>query len=208
MIGASAASDTGGAERVSRPAGPMTQAEYARRRGVSRQYVSKLVKSGTIRLEPDGLLDPAKADAAIRRVADPSRSLGQPQTNRLEERYDDYQATPTARAVSPSGDRPTFHEIKSVTEALRAKKLRREEAEAEGRLVPKTEVQRDGFEAARQTRNRVLALPMALAGRLVTMTNEREIAALLRDELTRALQLAATDVRSGANPAPTDDDGL
>ena len=42
---------------------PISQSEYARRRGVSRQYVSRLVKEGVIRLK-NGKVDPAQADAA------------------------------------------------------------------------------------------------------------------------------------------------
>ena len=43
---------------------PISQSEYARQRGVSRQYVSRLVKEGVIRLK-NGKVDPAQADAAL-----------------------------------------------------------------------------------------------------------------------------------------------
>ncbi len=53
---------------------PISQSEYARRRGVSRQYVSRLVKEGVIRLK-NGKVDPAQADAALAARRDPARPL-------------------------------------------------------------------------------------------------------------------------------------
>lgn len=51
----------------------MTQREYAAHRGVSQPAVSKALKSGRIKLEPDGKIDPAKADAAWARNTDPEK---------------------------------------------------------------------------------------------------------------------------------------
>lgn len=48
--------------------GPMTQAEYAKHRGVTRQAIWKLVNAGRIRLRPDGKIDPADADFALGRT--------------------------------------------------------------------------------------------------------------------------------------------
>ena len=45
----------------------MTQSEYARHRGISRQHVSRLVKLGAIRPGPDGKIDPVSADKALDR---------------------------------------------------------------------------------------------------------------------------------------------
>src|SRR5437879_713481 len=47
---------------------------YARARGVSHVAVLKAAKTGRIQLEPDGTIDPAKADAAWQRSTDPSRA--------------------------------------------------------------------------------------------------------------------------------------
>ena len=74
---------------------PISQSEYARRRGVSRQYVSRLVKEGVIRLE-NGKVDPARADAALK--AAKNTLLGEtwaergeaPDWQRLYERREDY----------------------------------------------------------------------------------------------------------------------
>lgn len=51
----------------------LTQAAYAKRRGVKRQYINRLVKQGIIKLKK-GKVDPAQADRAISGYADPARS--------------------------------------------------------------------------------------------------------------------------------------
>jgi hypothetical protein len=47
---------------------------YARHRGVSHVAVQKAIKAGRIPVEPDGTVDPAKADAAWKRATDPGRT--------------------------------------------------------------------------------------------------------------------------------------
>jgi hypothetical protein len=47
---------------------------YARHRDVSHVAVQKAIKAGRIPVEPDGTVDPAKADAAWRRATDPGRA--------------------------------------------------------------------------------------------------------------------------------------
>lgn len=55
--------------------GTLSQAEYAARIGTSRQYVHKMIRAGKITAEPDGRIDPLKADAALNGIADPARTL-------------------------------------------------------------------------------------------------------------------------------------
>lgn len=54
---------------------------YARHRGVSHVAVQKAIKAGRIPVEPDGTVDPAKADAAWKRTTDPGRT-GKPRAAR------------------------------------------------------------------------------------------------------------------------------
>lgn len=49
---------------------------YARHRGVSHVAVHKALKAGRISAEPDGTIDPDKADAAWERASDPARHKG------------------------------------------------------------------------------------------------------------------------------------
>ena len=52
----------------------ITQAEFARRNGWTKQYVAKLVKQGRIQLE-GGKIDPVAAKRAIGQLAEPSTVL-------------------------------------------------------------------------------------------------------------------------------------
>ena len=79
----------------------ITQAEWARRHGFSRQYVSRLVVRGAVRLV-DGKIDPAQADAALaalRQPAKPLRRSGQPSPAASP--------PPAHQRIAGRGDRPT-----------------------------------------------------------------------------------------------------
>ncbi|MCL6270277.1 hypothetical protein M3P05_10120, partial [Sansalvadorimonas sp. 2012CJ34-2] len=52
----------------------VSQAEFARRNGWSKQYVAKLVKQGRIKLE-GGKIDPVAAKKAVDQLAEPSTAL-------------------------------------------------------------------------------------------------------------------------------------
>jgi hypothetical protein len=68
---------------------------YAKLRGVSHVAVLKAVKAGRIPAEPDGTIDPTKADPAWERTTDPGKVKGK-------------------KAANPSG--PTPEKLKPVTE--------------------------------------------------------------------------------------------
>jgi len=53
--------------------GHMTKADYAKHRGVSRQAVHNLIKRRHLPVEPDGCIDPQKADAHLKRYLNPLR---------------------------------------------------------------------------------------------------------------------------------------
>jgi hypothetical protein len=71
----------------SEPRELITQAEYARRRGVSREAVSKARRQGRLaRALVDGLIDPAVADAEWRETT-LARAGGRPPGGRQEPRH-------------------------------------------------------------------------------------------------------------------------
>jgi hypothetical protein len=54
----------------------ISRREYARRRGVSESAVRKALSTGRITAEPDGTIDPAKADAQWDAATDPAKKRG------------------------------------------------------------------------------------------------------------------------------------
>jgi hypothetical protein len=51
---------------------------YARHRGVSHVAVMRAIKAGRVPVEPDGTIEPGKADTAWQRSTDPAKSRAKP----------------------------------------------------------------------------------------------------------------------------------
>jgi hypothetical protein len=85
----------------------LSRRAYARHRGVAENAVRKALASGRISLEPDGTIDPVKADAAWARATDPAQ-----QRRRREPQ--------PAEAAAPSATRPVpIAAVDAVRETLR-----------------------------------------------------------------------------------------
>lgn len=149
----------------------LSQRAYARHRGVSHTAVQKAIRDGRIPQRADGLVDVAAADRA-------------------------WSSTPllTAAAAATSA----YGDARTETEIFRGRMARLEYERAAGRLVDRAEVERAAADAGATIQNRVLAVPARLAEQLAAMTDGRAIAALLRDELRRALTVTPADVLEGA----------
>jgi len=85
----------------------LSRRAYARHRGVAENAVRKALSSGRISIEPDGTIDPVKADAAWARATDPAQ-----QRKRREPQ--------PAEAATPSATRPVpIAAVDAVRETLR-----------------------------------------------------------------------------------------
>ena len=85
--------------------------EYARRRGVSHVAVMKAIKVGRITPEPDGSLDPVKADAQWDDQTDPARQPEAPEDERSGT-----DQTPTASDSDKPGDEVAQVRLPAATE--------------------------------------------------------------------------------------------
>ncbi len=173
----------------------ITQAEYARRRDVSRQYIHRLVTQGKIPTDELKRIDPEIADAVLAQLSDPARRL-----NDMSEDPDSMAAEndDQGAAAEQSGNGHTsFAKFRSAREAYQAKLAQLDYEERAGKLVRKDEIDREAFEAARLIRDRFLALPQELGGTLVGMTDEKEIIQYLRAKIRDALMDVSNDVSLG-----------
>lgn len=173
----------------------ITQAEYARRREVSRQYIHRLVTQGKIPTDELKRIDPDVADAVLAQLSDPARRLNETpeETDGGAEIYDQ------DPAAEPAGNGHTsFAKFRSAREAYQAKLAQLDYEERAGKLVRKEEIDREAFEAARLIRDRFLSLPQELGGTLVGMTDEKEIIQYLRAKIRDALMDVSNDVSLGA----------
>ncbi|MTI13014.1 hypothetical protein [Sansalvadorimonas verongulae] len=163
----------------------ITQAEFARRNGWSKQYVAKLVKQGRIQLE-GGKIDPVAARQAIAQLAEPSTVL--------RERAQEISA-PSRPATSVPSNNPTdsrkavdYAAARTMREAFRAKMARLDYEEREGKLVDAKKVREDAFQQARMIRDGFLGIPDRMADVLAAETNPSKVRQILMDELETVLE--------------------
>ncbi len=152
----------------------VTPAEYARRRGVTRQAVYNAVKRGVIAVQADGTIDVEAADMAWPpRLNGP---IGQP-VQPLKVVAGGKAAGKQASAVSQA-----LQSSRALHEAYRARMTRLEFEKASGTVVPVEEARQAAFNTGRRARDLLAALPDRLASSLAMRTAE-EVHALLQTEI-------------------------
>ena len=167
------------------PGERITQAEFARRNGWSKQYVAKLVKQGRIQLE-GGKIDPVAAKRAIDQLAEPSTVLrespaNKPKTSRAEAPLSVAGPTDSRKAVD-------YTTARTMREAFRAKMAKLDYEEREGRLVEPRKIYEVGFQTGRLVREVLLCIPDRLADILAAETDASQIRRQLYEEMEAALQ--------------------
>ena len=164
----------------------MKQAEYARRRGVSRQAVAKAIKQGRITVLPDGGLDPEIADrewAANRGAKMPAAPAPAAHVNRrqLPEPFD-----PTEFL--------TFDEARALREQYAAERERLKLEQEAGLLIEAAEVKAAWFAALRTVRERLLNVPDRLAQQLAAEGDAAQVHAALLQEIRFVLENLSDEI--------------
>ncbi len=168
----------------------MTQAEYARHRGVSRQAVSKAIRAGRIVVAEGGKIDPEAADAGWQRTTDPTKPsnsvVGNPRgALPLVRRA----ASPVPRAVRGSpAPGPDYQVSRAVRETYLAKLVRLEYEIKTGKLIDAEESKRAAFQDNRRVRDLLLAIPDRTAAQLAACSDPAECHRLLAAEVRRACE--------------------
>ena len=174
----------------------ITQAEYARRRGVAKSAVKRAVDEGRIRLI-DGKIDPEVADIQwaknTRARADSrGRSAEAASTeDQLTLGASEAPAGAEARAqqapTTGGAQDPGYYDARARRERADAERAELEVARMAGRLVEKDRVHEAVFEAFRQLRDRVMAVPRRCAPSVVGMREARDVEHAMTAELRQAL---------------------
>ncbi len=143
-------------------AGPVgNQAAYAKHCGVSRQAISKLVKTGKIPVEDDGKINFARADMARAQNMDPSRSLaakmsGSPTTDIPHADGDDDSDLFDQVDASPVQTRPTgessYQSSRAKREGYNAELARLQLEQQQSLLIDRREVEDAMVTAGRSIR--------------------------------------------------------
>lgn len=210
----------------------VTQAAYARHRGVSRQAVAYAVKIGRIHLGKDGRIDVPSADRAWLANTSPingGRRAGAGRPRRAAAAVQT-SATPSARgprrrpvaappAPAESGAQaPAAVEepppANEVHQGLTAAKTTREEwagklaelnyRERAGELLERAEVLRGLEDAGRGLRDTLFSIPPRLANVLAAETVPSNVRVRLEEEISQALANFARTLEDLARGAPAE----
>uniref|UniRef100_UPI00333FB83A hypothetical protein n=1 Tax=Wolbachia endosymbiont (group B) of Pilophorus perplexus TaxID=3066160 RepID=UPI00333FB83A len=147
----------------------ITQTEWAKEQGFSKQYVCYLVKQGIVQLK-DGLIDRKQANEALMTIRDPSQ--------------------PLRRKGEVAGNELSTMLLKTrIKNEIERGKLLEAKAKAEiGELVPIEEVKRDAFNTARVVRNNLMNIPDRVSALLASLSEAEKIHMTLTEEITNSLE--------------------
>jgi hypothetical protein len=151
----------------------MTQAEYARHRGKSRQYISRLAKAGVLVMQA-GKVDVASSDAVLDDRPEP-----------VSERV-----TSSPAEVAPAGT--TFAQAKTADMVFKAKLRKMEYDVRMGKLVEAEIVKQRWSAILRLIVDRIFAWPNRLAPEVAALTDERQV----REAILREARVLINDLRS------------
>ncbi|KAG8290533.1 hypothetical protein J6590_079668 [Homalodisca vitripennis] len=147
----------------------ITQTEWAREIGVSKQYVCYLVKKGIVELE-DGLVSREQANEAVAAIRDPS----QPLRRKNPENTSNLSTMLLKTRIKNEMERGKLLEAKARAEI--------------GELVSVEEVKTEAFNVARVVRNNLLNIPNRVSALLASLSDTEKIHMALTEEITNSLQ--------------------
>ena len=146
--------------------------EYARRRGVSHVAVMKAIRAGRLTPEPDGTLDPAKADAQWDARTDPARRPEPPEDEPAQaddtprtsdpDKPGEAAARPTAIEPVPQGA-ATFTQARTAHEIAKAQRARIQVQRLREEVVDRGQATAEVFRLARRERDAWVNWPARVA---------------------------------------------
>ena len=143
--------------------------EFARRRGVSLTAVQKAIASGRIHKEPDGTIDPVRADAEWEANTRPAAEAGEPEETGM-----------------------TYRKAHKMRLLYEAKLLKLELDVKNGILGDEDELCREVFNRARQVRDRLLTIPRRLGPMCAAEKDPEVIRKMLSEAFAEALGTMAS----------------
>jgi hypothetical protein len=174
----------------------MTQVAYAKRKGVTPQYINKLVNRGVIK-KIGRMIDSKQADAAIRNTS------ANPERSKLRSRKPSDKRTPRTRRVTAQSATGPAAGRGSATKSLTAAKAMRENYMAQmakldyekqvANLLPREQVLIAEQRKNANIRTQFRKLARSVAPLLARVSDPAEIENLLREEIDLVLNQLARD---------------
>ena len=175
----------------------ISQAEYARRRGVAKSAVAKAVKEGRITLV-EGRIHPDLADLEwaknTRARADAGRPAGEQSTDMGEAHQAANNAPQAPDSASTAKD--DYQALRVRREMAVVEREERENAREAGLLVSRSAVRTAVFDAFRALRDEILSAPVRAAPAVIGLGDSRDIERVFSDELRKAFANAEKRMRA------------
>jgi hypothetical protein len=152
----------------------VSQSEYARRRGKSRQYIGRLAKAGVLVMR-GGLVDAAASDAV------------------LDDRPD--RIEPPAPPASDPQPGSSYAQARLADMVFRAKLRRLEFETRQGKLIEAETVKTRWASILVELKERILAVPDKLAPEIAAINDERQVREVLKREMHALLNVLRSDVQ-------------
>lgn len=151
----------------------ISQAEWARKHGFSRQYANQLVKEGTLKAI-EGKIDEEQADMALAAIRDLSKT--------------------EKRSSQESTELSTLLLKTRIKNEMERGKLLEARAKVEiGELIAVDEVKQAAFNKARIVRDNLLNIPDRVANLLASVDDASKIHELLSQEIRNSLEGLSRD---------------
>ena len=167
----------------------MTKSEYAKHRGVSKPYITKLAKNGVLVLR-GGKVDVRASDTVL--DDKPVEDVDPPAQSSPA-------GSPPRAVAEPLGQAgASFGQARTVEMVFRAKLRRLEFETKQGRLIEAEAVRKTIAEAVRTLRDGILGLPdrlaTVLAAVLAAESDSKKVHVKMKTELSRELEALANAI--------------
>ena len=166
--------------------GSITLTEYARRKGVSVEAVSKAVRVG--RLAKSVTWSKANKPRLLPDLADQEWHASTDPSQQRVPAVPPPRPEPEAEQPANEPKTATFQQARTLREAYMARLAKLEYDEKSGLLVRADAVKNEAFKVARTVRDNMLNIPDRIAAELANETNQFKVHQRLTQEIRRALE--------------------
>lgn len=166
----------------------LTQTDYAKRIGVSQPYISKLIKLGKLHAEATGKIDPAKANAELKKTLDPGQMKKQkpaPPTNSMSD---------DALGIDNKKNSPSFSDARTANEIIKAKIAKLEYDKLVGTVIDRQETEKQIFDLVQTIRDSLLQIPDRISPKISSDHSiQHQVRQGLLTEITNILEEMTID---------------
>lgn len=182
----------------------VTRAELSRQLDVTKPYITKLVKKGTLTFNDKGLIDLDVAKKAIEDAADPTRAYKKKTNNNIQDSdEDDIQFVDDDGEVSVSRifnldqekvinnvEGMNYTESRTKNEQAKLIKNIIDQKIALKKLVEKKDVEMQAFAIGKVLREGLLLIPARISAQLAAETDEQTVFKIIEKEIKEKLNEA------------------